>query len=98
MNCDEKTVGVEDGVNGEDRTVSDAVLLKLILEEVKQARLDCFSAARTGQDKKKSGYYTTLATYIDILFLVMYIITIVTFLTYIYMAWIRGAVRDMLFK
>ena len=85
-------------MNGEDGTasekfsleqLSDAVLLKLILEEVRGARQDCFCAARTGQDKKKCGYYTKLARYIDTVFLVTYIITIVAFLAYIYNLWVK---------
>ncbi|KAM6965964.1 5-hydroxytryptamine receptor 3A-like [Tautogolabrus adspersus] len=59
-------------------------LLKRILEEVKAARQQ---ASRQEEEKIQPGFYKKLAEIIDHVFFVLYLLTIVAFLTYMYIVW-----------
>lgn len=69
----------QDGLSGHD-------LLKQILEEVKAARKE---VKREEADKAEPGYYRRVAEIIDSVFFVLYFLTIVIFLTIMYMMWFR---------
>lgn len=69
-----------DGPSGHD-------LLKLILEEVKAARQEA-----EGQEKgdRKQEYYRRVAEIIDSVFFVLYFLTVVVFLAYMFKVWFQN--------
>lgn len=66
-------------------------LLKLILEEVKAARQETGRQDKD-KDKGKPGFYKRLAEIIDSVFFVLYVFTIIIFLTYMYIVWVKDYV------
>ncbi|KAJ3600227.1 hypothetical protein NHX12_031213 [Muraenolepis orangiensis] len=70
----------------EKKRPPDHFLLKLILEEVKSARQEVLSKASLPEDRKQ-GLYCRLAVKIDACFFVVYLISNVVFLTYVFIEW-----------
>lgn len=58
-------------------------LLNLILQEVKVARQEVSRGAKPG-----SGFYKRVAYILDSVFFTFYLITVVVFLSYMYLSWL----------
>lgn len=63
-------------------------LLKLILQEVKAAR----QQGKVKDGERKPGFCKKLALIIDWIFFVLYFLTVITFLTYMYFEWIKKVI------
>ncbi|XP_058509194.1 5-hydroxytryptamine receptor 3A-like [Solea solea] len=70
-------------------------LLKLILEEVKAARQE---TGRQCKEESKPGCYARLAVIIDYVYFVLYAITVVIYLTLMYVNWIGGVCLSAISK
>ncbi|XP_058509894.1 5-hydroxytryptamine receptor 3A-like [Solea solea] len=62
-------------------------LLKLLLEQVKAARQE---TGRQCKDERKPGCYARLAKIIDYVYFAFYLISVATFLFYMYIEWVDG--------
>ncbi|XP_023269556.1 5-hydroxytryptamine receptor 3A-like isoform X1 [Seriola lalandi dorsalis] len=70
---------------------SDHNLLRLILEEVKAARQE---AGSQDKDKRKPGRYKRLAEITDSVFFVLYLLTVIIFLIYMYILWCENCIAN----
>lgn len=81
MDDEKAEVKPEKGPHHQERSRG-TVLLKQILQEVKAARQEIIRTADPGP-----GFYKRVAKIIDIVFFVLYILTVALFLLIVYVLW-----------